>query len=397
MTLARIQRCFNVEEFGPLARARLPRPLYHYIEGGADDEITRYHNTEAFNQHQIVPRCLEDVTRIDTKTTVLGCTVDNPVLLAPTGMTRFFHYQGERAVARAADKFNTLYSLSTLSTTTIEDVAAATRGPKMFQLYVLRDPAINEELIERCRDANYNALCLTVDTVVQGNRERDLHTGMTVPPKPTLRSLMGFAQRPAWVYRYFTSPALEMANLSHHIAEGSSKVSSLGAYINGQFDRALNWRAAEQIARRWRGPFAIKGIMSAEDARRALDIGATAVIISNHGGRQLDTVPAPIELVAEIADAVGDKLEIILDGGVRRGTHVLKALALGARACMIGRPYLYGLAAGGQPGVERVLGLLRDEIERAMILSGRARLSKVDGSLLRTPPTAMNRPPAPGV
>lgn len=383
MSLSSIKRCFNLEDFNSKAKAKLPSPLYHYIEGGADDEITRYHNTEAFNDYQILPRVLENVTQVNMQTRVLGCTLDWPVLLAPTGMTRFFHHQGERAVARAADRFNTLYSLSTLSTTTIEDVAAATRGPKMFQLYVLRDPAINEELIDRCRLAQYDALCLTVDTVVQGNRERDLRTGMTVPPKPTLNSLMGFATRPGWCYRYLTSPPLEMANLSHHIAEGSSKVSSLGAYINSQFDRALNWQAAEQIAQRWQGAFAIKGIMSVEDARRALDIGATAVIISNHGGRQLDTTPAPIELVADIANAVGGKMDIIVDGGVRRGTHVLKALAMGATACMMGRPYLYGLAANGQTGVERVLELLRNEIERAMILSGRPSLAKLDSSFIR--------------
>jgi len=383
MSLSRINRCFNLEDFKGQAKALLPSPLYHYIEGGADDEISRYHNTEAFNQYRIIPRALADVTCIDMQTRVLGCAVDWPVLLAPTGMTRFFHYQGERAVARAAERFNTLYSLSTLSTTTIEDVAASTSGPKMFQLYVLRDPAINEELIDRCREAKYDALCLTVDTVVHGNRERDLRTGMTVPPKPTLKSLLQFAARPGWCYRYFTSPALEMANLSHHIAEGSSKVSSLGQYINGQFDRALNWRAAELIAQRWQGAFAIKGILSVEDARRAADIGASAVIISNHGGRQLDTTPAPIELVAEIADVVGDRLEIILDGGVRRGTHVLKALAMGATACMIGRPYLYGLAAGGQAGVERVLELLKTEIERDMILSGRPSLDTLDSSFIR--------------
>lgn len=383
MTLSRINKCFNLEDFRSMAEARLPSPLYHYIEGGADDEITRYHNTEAFNNYQIVPRCLEDVTSINMQTTVLGCSIDWPVILAPTGMTRFFHHEGERAVARAADHFNILYSLSTVSTTTIEDVAASTNGPKMFQLYALRDPAINEELIDRCRLAKYDALCLTVDTVVQGNRERDLRSGMTVPPKPTLKSLLAFASRPGWCYRYFTTPALEMANLAHHIDEGSSRVSSLGAYINNQFDRALNWSVAEKIAQRWQGAFAIKGILSVDDARRARDIGATAVIISNHGGRQLDTTPAPIELVADIADGVGNTMDIILDGGVRRGTHVLKALAMGAKACMIGRPYLYGVAAGGQAGVERVLQLLKNEIERGMILSGRASISDLDRRFIR--------------
>ncbi|OUS10875.1 alpha-hydroxy-acid oxidizing enzyme [Gammaproteobacteria bacterium 53_120_T64] len=378
-----IQRCFNLDDFRQQAKRKLPAPLFHYIDGGADDEITRANNTAAFNNYQIVPRCLEDVTTINMKTRVLGCELDWPVLMSPTGMSRFFHHQGERAVARAAAQSGTMYSLSTVATTSIEDVAAATSGPKMFQLYVLRDNAINEELIDRCRAANYDALCLTVDTVVQGNRERDLRTGMTIPPQLTLKSLASFALHPAWCYHYLRTPALEMANLSQHISEGSSQVSSLGKYINGQFDRALNWAYAEKVAARWQGPFAIKGILSVEDARRAADIGASAVIISNHGGRQLDTVAAPIDVVAEIADALGDKLEIILDGGVRRGTHVLKALAMGATACMMGRPYLYGLAAGGQAGVERVLDLLKSEIERAMILSGRADLKQLDPSFIR--------------
>ena len=378
-----IKRCFNLDDFRQQAKRKLPAPLFHYIDGAADDEFTRINNTQAFNQYEIVPRCLEDVTSINMKTKVLGCELDWPVLLSPTGMSRFFHHEGERAVARAAAQSGTMYSLSTVATTTIEDVAAATSGPKMFQLYVLRDNAINDELIARCRAAKYDALCLTVDTVVQGNRERDLRTGMTIPPQLTLQSLASFALHPAWCYHYLRTPALEMANLSHHIPEGSSEVSSLGKYINEQFDRALNWAYAEKVAARWRGPFAIKGVLSVEDARRAADIGATAVIISNHGGRQLDTVPAPIDLVAEIADAMGDKLEIILDGGVRRGTHVLKALAMGASACMMGRPYLYGLAAGGQAGVERVLSLLKSEIERDMILSGRADIKQLGRSFIR--------------
>lgn len=378
-----LQRCFNVDDFRRLAQRRLPPALFHYIDGAADDEYSKHHNTAAFAHWELVPRCLQDVTHIDLRTRVLGVDVDWPVILAPTGMSRFFHHEGELAVARAAHQAGTLYSLSTVSTTTIEDVAACTPGPKMFQLYVLRDPGINGELIDRCRAAGYSALCLTVDTVVQGNRERDLRTGMTVPPKLSAKSFAGFMARPAWCYRHLTSPPLSMANLAHRIAEGSSQVSTLGAYINGQFDRALNWRHAEAAIARWQGPFAIKGILSAADARRAADIGATAVIVSNHGGRQLDGVPAPIDVVAEIADAVGGRVDIIVDGGVRRGTHVLKALALGATACMIGRPYLYGLAAGGQPGVARVLELLRSEVERDMILSGRARSADLDGSLLR--------------
>ena len=382
-SVSALQRCYNVEDFRHRARRKLPAPLFHYIDGGADDERTLRANTLAFDQYPLVPRILRDVTHTDLRTRVLGCDVALPLLLAPTGMSRFFHYQGELAVARAAATFGTLYSLSTVSTTTIEDVARATSGPKLFQLYVLRDPGINDELIDRCKAAGFNALCLTVDTVVQGNRERDLRTGMTVPPALTAQSFASFFARPQWCYRFLTSPRLQMANVAHRIAEGSTQVSSLASYINGQFDRALNWAAAERIRARWQGPFAIKGVLCAEDARRAADIGATAVIVSNHGGRQLDGVPAPIEVIAEIADAVGGRLEIILDGGVRRGTHVLRALARGATACMMGRPYLYGLAAGGQAGVERVLELLRAEIERGMILSGRPRIADIDASLIR--------------
>ncbi len=382
--MSALARCHNVEDFRRRARRKLPAPLFHYIDGGADDEFTLRNNTAAFDHYRLIPRILRDVTRTDLRTRVLGRELELPLLLAPTGMSRFFHHQGELAVARAAARHGTLYSLSTVATTSIEDVARATSGPRLFQLYVLRDPGINDELIDRCAHAGFDALCLTVDTVVQGNRERDLRSGMTVPPALTPRSFASFFARPQWCYRFLTSPRLQLANVAHRIAEGSSQVSSLASYINGQFDRALNWAAAERIRARWNGPFAIKGVLCAEDARRAVGIGASAVIVSTHGGRQLDGAPAPIEVLAEIADAVGGQAEIILDGGVRRGSHVLRALALGATACMLGRPYLYGLAAGGQAGVERVLALLRAEIERDLILAGRPQLGDIDRSLVRT-------------
>lgn len=381
--MSKINKCYRVDDFRRLAQSKIPAPLFHYIDGGADDEFTLSRNTTAFDQHLLLPSVLQDVTALDMRTSILGCTIDWPVLLAPTGMSRFFHHQGESAVARAAQKHGTLYSLSTLSTTSIEDVAAATTGPKLFQLYALRDEGINRELIERCKAAHYDALCLTVDTLVPGNRERDLHSGMTLPPALTPKSFTHFAARPRWCYHFLTSPSLNLANVAHHVGEGNNEVSTLASYINDQFDRSLNWKYAEKIAASWPGAFAIKGILSVEDARKAIDIGASTIIISNHGGRQLDGVPAPIEVLAEITDAVGGQVEIILDGGIRRGTHVLKALALGANACMIGRPYLYGLASGGQAGVERVLGLLREELERGMILGGKAFIRDIDRSFVR--------------
>ncbi len=366
----RIEDCNNVADFRELARRRLPAPLFHYIDGGSDDELTLRRNTSAFDHYNLVPQGLVDTVAIDLSTRVLGQKIDWPLFLSPTGMTRLFHHDGERAVARAAAQAGTMYSLSTLSAVRIEDIGALTTGPKMFQIYIHKDRGLTHELIDRCKVAGFNALCLTVDTIVAGNRERDLVTGMTMPPKFTLASLLSFALRPRWTLNYLTHEKFELANVVDRIEKGTSEASSVIDYINEQFDRSLSWADAGKAIAAWGGPFAIKGVMSVEDARRAVDVGASAVIISNHGGRQLDSAPAPIDCIVPIVDAVGDKIEVILDGGVRRGTHVLKALALGATACMMGRAYLYGLAAGGQPGVEHVLGRLRAEIERDMALMG---------------------------
>lgn len=383
-----IENCWNVADFRRVARRRLPAPMFHYLDGAADDELTLARNTSAFDELEWVPRCLEGVESVDMHTRVLGVDVDWPVLLGPTGMSRLFHRDGELAVAGAAAEMGTLYSLSTVATTSIEDIAASTTGPKMFQLYVVRDEGITNALIDRSRDAGFDAMCLTVDTVVPGNRERDYRTGMAQLPKFTPASALSFLLHPRWLYGNVSGGVPEMVNLAELLARHDPDEGSMGDYLNQQFDRSLKWADAERIRARWQGPFAIKGILSVEDARRAVDIGASCVIVSNHGGRQLDTVPAPIDLIAEIADAVGDKVEVILDGGVRRGTHVLKALSMGATACMIGRPYLYGLAAGGQAGVERVLTLLKKEIEIDMILSGVSELSQLSRDYLRWRPHA---------
>lgn len=373
-----VKDCNNTADFRRMAKKRLPAPLFHYIDGGSDDEVTLRRNTEAFDQVRLIPNALADLSGMDLRTNVLGQDIDWPVFLSPTAMTRLFHHHGELAVCRAAHEHKTMYSLSSLSTTSIEEVGAATPGPKCFQLYIHKDRGMSWEFIDRCKAANYSAICLTVDTLVAGNREKDLYTGMVIPPKFTLKSLFSFATHPSWSFNYLLRKKFELANVSGRISEGSGKLTSVVGYMNSQFDRSITWKDAEEAIRRWGGPFAIKGVMSVEDARRAVDIGASAVMISNHGGRQLDGSTAPFDQLGSIVDAVGDRIEVILDGGVRRGTHVLKALAMGAKACMTGRGYLYAVAGGGYPGVDRALTRLREEIERDMILMGCSSLRELN-------------------
>lgn len=378
-----LNRALNVEDLHLSAKGKLPAPIYYYLENGADDEYSYSNNSRAFSRLQFSPRCLTDVSTIDMSTRVLGQDIAMPLILAPTGQSRMFHHEGELAVARAARKFDTLYSLSTFSTFDLETVAAETDGPKMFQVYVLTDAALNDEIIDRCKAAGYQALCLTVDTVVAGNREKVIRSGMSVPPKLTLKSMAQFAMRPQWVWNHLNSGPLSLSNLSNSPAMNKDKGESMAKYLGGLFERKLTWDYAERMIARWGGEFVIKGIMCVEDAKRAVEIGATGIMVSNHGGRQLDGSPSPIELVAEIREAVGDKVDVIVDGGIRRGTDVVKALAMGATACSIGRPYLYGLATAGQEGVEKVLTIFKSEIERCMTLCGYNSVSNIGSELIR--------------
>jgi len=362
--------CNNNDDLRRLAKRKLPWPIFNYIDGGADDEVTLRRNTDAFNDYELLPSQLSDVSNIDMRTTVLGQDIDWPVILSPTGASRLFHHESEPAVVRAAHNSGTIYSLSTLGTTTIEDVAAASNGPKMYQIYIFKDRAITRDFVQRCKEQKYDALCLTVDTPVAGNRERDLVTGFGVPPKFGVKSLLSYAWHFPWSIRAILKPGFDMVNVTSSPGVGKEISKGVMEYVNSQFDRSINWQDVEWLASHWDGPLVIKGIQTVADARKAADAGATAVMISNHGGRQLEAAPAPVDCIAPIADALRDRLEIICDGGVRRGTHVLKALALGANACSIGRGYLYGLAAGGQEGVEHALGLLKSEVERSMALVG---------------------------
>jgi len=379
----RLRNCNNVEDMRLLAKQRLPGPIFHYIDGAADDEITYRRNSTAFDDCDLVPNVLAGVDDIDMSVTVMGQKLDMPVFCSPTALQRLFHHDGERAVAKAAAKYGTLVGVSSLSTVSLAEIGALTASPKLFQFYFHKDRGLNDAMVERAKAANFDALALTVDTITGGNRERDLRTGFTSPPRLTLKSLMSFAAHPGWAFNYFTHEAFELAELAGHVQEGSNVAVSVGDYFSTMLDQTMNWADAENLREKWDGPFCLKGIMSASDARRAVDIGATAIMVSNHGGRQLDGSRSPFDQVAEIADAVGGEIEIILDGGIRRGTHVLKALAAGATACSGGRMYLYALAAAGQAGVERALFNMRSEIERDMRLLGVSNISQLDRDMLR--------------
>ena len=375
-----IKDCYNIEDFKKLAKKKLPAPIFHYIDGGSDDETTLKRNTDSFSKCDLIPNILASVGEPDLSVEVFGHKIDMPLFLSPTAMQRLYHHDGDKASARAAEKFGTFYSMSTMATSSIEEIANISGGPKLFQLYIHKDQSLTDNLIDRCKNAGFKGLCLTVDTVVAGNRERDHRNGFTTPPKLTLKSLLSFAAHPKWTLNYLTHEKFQLANVAHFTKKGSSIAKGVMEYINEQYDPAMSWKDAEYCVKRWNGPFALKGLMSVEDAKRAVDIGASAIMLSNHGGRQLDGSRSPFDQLPAIVDAVGGKIEIIVDGGIRRGTHVLKALALGATACSFGKGFLFALGAGGQQGVEMVLQRMRDEIRRDMILMGCKSLKELNSS-----------------
>jgi L-lactate dehydrogenase (cytochrome) len=351
------------------------------MEGAAETEGTALRNTAAFDDVTLTPTCLVDVSTVRTTTRILGQELEWPVFCSPTGVSRFLHPEGEVAVAQAAAASGTLYGISTNSTTSLEEIDSASSGPKLFQLYVFKDRAIARDLIQRCKESGVGALCLTVDVPVVGKRERDLRSGFGVPIRPSPSLLLGFASRPGWLLAQARRGKMSLPVLAS--IKGNSNLIAQTKYICEQLDPSVEWKDVAEMIALWGGPFALKGVMSVEDARRAADLGVTAIIVSNHGGRQLDGAPSPIEVLPEIAEAVGDRIEVILDGGVRRGVHVLKALALGAKACGIGRSYLYGLGAGGAEGVSKALQLLRAELVRAMQLAGCPDVRSLDKAAIR--------------
>jgi len=374
-------RAINIDDLRSAARRRLPNVIFEFIDGGAQDETTLRANRLDFQRWRFRTRVLTDVSKRDQSVTLFGQHCASPLILAPTGLAGLLSRRGELAAARAAEKYGVPYCLSTMSTCTIEEITRETTPPKWFQLYVLRDRGLTKAFIDRAKAAHCTALVLTVDTKVQGPRERDMRNGFTVPPRFTAATLLDFARHYAWLFDVALGPKITFKNFIGTAAASTDAV-TITQFIAGQYDLSVNWRDVEWFKANWGGPVMLKGILSVEDAKLAIEHGADGVIVSNHGGRQLEGAVSAIHALPAIAEAVGDRLEVVLDGGIRRGADVVRARALGAKACMIGRSWLYGLAADGQVGVERALEILRDEIDTTLTLLGRPTLAELDRNSL---------------
>lgn len=377
-----LQQCHNFHDFRALAKRRLPSPIFNYIDGAADDETTYRRNTESFEQVDLVPNILRGVGEVDTSVTILGQKLALPVYCSPTALQRLFHHDGERAVAAAAAKFGTMFGVSSLGTVSLEELRKKHDNPQVYQFYFHKDRGLNRAMMQRAKEAGVNVMMLTVDSITGGNRERDLRTGFSIPFKLTLGGMLQFAIKPLWGINYVTHERFKLPQLDEHV-DMSGGAMSIGRYFTEMLDPTMNWDDVAEMVKLWDGQFCLKGVMSVQDAQRAADIGCTGIILSNHGGRQLDGSRAAFDQLAEIVDAVGDRLDVIMDGGVQRGTHVLKALSLGAKAVGLGRYYLYPLAAAGQAGVERALGQLQTEIIRDMKLMGCRSVSELSRKNLR--------------
>lgn len=381
----RLARAASVEDLRRIAKRRLPHGCFDYIDGGAEDERTLAANVDAFARTEFRPRVLRGLPGVDTATTVLGGEVPYPVVLAPTGFTRIADPEGELAVARAAERASLPYTLSTLSTRSIEEVRSVSDGRLWFQVYAWRDRGLVEEMIQRAAAARYEALVLTVDTAVFGRRERDVRRGFSLPPTIGPSTILDGILHPAWTIGFLRNEPIRFANVvGREVGDGSSPV-TLADYINSQFDPGLSWDDVDWLRSVWDGKVVVKGIQCVEDAVLATERGVDAIALSNHGGRQLDGSPATFSLVAPVADAVGGRTEILCDGGVRRGSDIVKAVAAGATACMAGRAYLYALGAAGERGVETLLGWWREDVRRTMSLIGAGTVDELDRSYLHLP------------
>jgi len=378
----RLEHCHNFHDFRELARRRLPEPIFNYIDGAADDETTYRRNTVAFEECDLVPKVLAGVEKIDLSVTVLGQKLALPFYCSPTALQRLFHHQGERAVASAVEKFGTMFGLSSLGTVSLEEISSNFSFPQVYQFYFHKDRGLNKAMLERAKSAGVRIMFLTVDSVTGGNRERDLRTGFAIPLRLTLEGLIQFAIKPKWAINYFTHEKFRMPQLEEHVDMGGG-VTSIGDYFTNMLDPSMNWSDVADMVKQWGNKFCLKGIMDVEDAKKAADIGCSGIVVSNHGGRQLDGSRSSFDQLAEIVDAVGDKIDVLFDGGVQRGTHILKAISLGAKAVGVGRFYLFPLAAAGEKGVERALGLMRSELERDMKLMGCTSIKQLSPANLR--------------
>ena len=379
----RLQTAANIEDLRRIARRRLPKGVFDYIDGGAEDEITLTWNAASFRDLEFKPRVLRDVTRVSTATEILGSPASLPLILSPTGFTRIAESHGELAVARAAERMGIPYTLSSLSTRSIEEVRhAAPWADLWFQVYVWKDKGLLSEMLERANEARYSTIVITVDTPVLGRRERDIKRGFTLPPKIGLGTIVDGIVHPGWTIDFLRGEPIRFANVAGKADRDGTDPVSLAEFINDQFDPSLSWADISWFRSRWPGKIVIKGIQGVEDAEISVEHGVDAIAVSNHGGRQLDGAPPPIELIEPIREAVGNRVEVYCDGGVRRGSDIVKAIALGADAAMVGRPYLYGLGAAGELGVEHALGLLADGFRRTLALTGSRTLDDVTPGLV---------------
>ncbi len=382
----RLQKCVSVDDMRRIARRRLPRGVFDYIDGGAEDERSMRRNVDAFGRYQFEPRVLRDVSNLDTTVTIFGRSMQMPLIIAPTGYTRIADSQGELAVARAAGRAGVPYSLSTMGTRSIEEVAGVGAGDKWFQIYTWRDRPLVEELIGRAKEAGYTTVWLTVDTAVLGRRERDVRRGFTLPPKIGPWTLVDGALHPGWTLDFLRNEPIKFANVvGRHEIDGSTPI-SLAKKVANHFDQSLSWKDVEWLRSVWDGPIVAKGIQTVADAKQAVAMGVEGIGLSNHGGRQLDDAPVPLELVEPVRDEIGDAATIICDGGVRRGSDIVKAVALGADAVTIGRPYLYALGAAGERGVDHLLEFMREGVERTMALTGVRTIAEIDRNLVSRKP-----------
>lgn len=378
----RLTDCHNFHDFRRLAQQRLPQPIFNYIDGGADDEVTLRRNTAAFENCDLVPNILRGVDDVDLSVETMGIRLDLPVYLSPTALQRLFHHQGERATAAAAEKFGTMFGCSSLGTVSMEELAKKHKTPQVYQFYFHKDRGLNRAMMQKARESGIKVMMLTVDSITGGNRERDLRTGFSIPFRLSLKGMLQFAMKPMWGINYLTHERFSLPQLDAHI-DMKGDTLTIGRYFTEMLDPSMNWDDVAQMQEEWGGTFCLKGVMSAADARKAADIGCKGIVLSNHGGRQLDGSRSGFDQLDEVIQHVGNDIDVMIDGGIQRGSHVLKALSLGAKAVGLGRFYLFALAAAGQPGIERALAQLKAELLRDMRLMGARKIADLTRNNLR--------------
>ena len=378
----RLVNCHNFHDFRLLAKQRLPSPIFNYIDGAAEDERTYARNTASFDDCDLVPNVLRGTESVDMQVSIMGQRLDMPIYCSPTALQRVFHHEGEHAVAAAAHKYGTMFGVSSLGTASLQQIRQQYPGPQCYQFYFHKDRGLNRAMLENAKAAGIDVLMLTVDTITGGNRERDLRTGFSIPFRLNLTGLVNFAIKPRWAFNYLMHEKFSLPQLDDYVDMSGGAV-SVGRYFTEMLDPTMTWDDVTEMIELWDGEFCLKGVMSQEDAIKAKEVGATGIVISNHGGRQLEGSRSPFDQLQEIVDAVGDDIDVIMDSGVQRGSHVLKALAAGAKAVGGGRFCLYALAAAGQAGVERALEIMRTEIERNMRLMGVSKISELNRNHLR--------------